>query len=524
VEEVLNGQSEHIRSFLLSTSLLDRLTSPLCDAVLEQHGSHETLQSLEQANLFLVPLDEQRQWYRYHHLFGEFLRTLLSIQFPEQISALHHRAAQWYEHNGFVDDAVKHLFAAADFYQAACCVQRHCDAYMKRGQITTLSRWMQGLPDELLRSNPYLSLCYAAVLCSIDQLDAAERHIKDAEWALRERELHPAVASKSFLKENLIDEQELLNALAVVRVSLASFRGDVKQATQLSHQAYERLAGGNLYFQGVLMTCLGTAYVLSGNFAEGDKIFREAEMLGKAADYSHLVLVSASSRNYILTEQGHFYRAAEIHRQILQRATEEGQLMPLSMAYLGMGELHYYWNELEVAERSLLCGLSFGQQGGNGFSLARNLQQGQSSRAQDVLLQALVYAEPMGMLRLFIEGGAPVKVLLISILARRQKHAILSTLSSTYIDTLASAMGQHHDALRSSPAQLAYAVKPVSPLTARECDVLHLLTLGLSNRQIASELVITVSTVKWYLKQIYIKLDIHSRIQVVIRARELHLL
>ena len=181
VEEVLQRQPEPVRSFLLQTSILDRLNGPLCDAVTGQAESNAQLEALQRGNFFVVPLDDKRHWYRYHHLFAEVLRLHLMAEQPDQIPTLHRRASEWYEQNGSAADAIRHALAAEDFERAADLVELAVPAMRQSRQEATMLGWLKALPDELLRVRPVLSVHYAGALLLGGQLEGVEARLRDAE-------------------------------------------------------------------------------------------------------------------------------------------------------------------------------------------------------------------------------------------------------------------------------------------------------------------------------------------------------
>src|SRR5215218_5981673 len=173
-EEVLARQPDHLVRFLLETSVLERLCGPLCDAVTGRADSQRHLEQAERANLFLVPLDEVRRWWRYHHLFADLLRARLQQQQPEQVPELHASAAAWSEQHGLVDDAVRHALAAGDAVWAARLIEGHFDAMLWRSEDVTFRRWLEALPAELVRSRPRLCLAQAHGALLSGRLEAAE--------------------------------------------------------------------------------------------------------------------------------------------------------------------------------------------------------------------------------------------------------------------------------------------------------------------------------------------------------------
>lgn len=181
VEEVLQRQPEHLVRFLLQTSILDRLNGPLCDAVTTQGGGKATLEALDRANLFLVPLDDQRRWYRYHHLFADLLRARLCDEQPDLVRALHQRASGWHERHGKRAEAIRHALVAADFERAAELVEREVPASRRDRREGALLNWLEQLPDEVLRSRPVLSVAYAGTLLSTGTVAGVEPRLLDAE-------------------------------------------------------------------------------------------------------------------------------------------------------------------------------------------------------------------------------------------------------------------------------------------------------------------------------------------------------
>jgi LuxR family maltose regulon positive regulatory protein len=164
VEEVLNRQPAQIQEFLLKTSILNRLSAPLCDFVINETGSQTILDTLENINLFIIPLDNKRRWYRYHHLFAELLQQRLYQREKNSVAELHSRASIWYEQNKFGDDAVEHALAAKDFEQAVSLIEEQADTIWERGEHTKFKRWLEELPAELVFSKPILSIIHAESL------------------------------------------------------------------------------------------------------------------------------------------------------------------------------------------------------------------------------------------------------------------------------------------------------------------------------------------------------------------------
>ena len=198
VEEVLQRQPEGIHSFLLKTAILDRLSGSLCDAVTGREDGKGMLETLERGNLFIIPLDDQRQWYRYHPLFAEVLQARLIDEQPDQVFSLHQRASEWYEHNGSAADAIRHALAAKDFERAAILVELAVPEMRRNRQEATVTElgWLKALPDELVHFRPVLSVDYAYALFGGGELEAVEARLRDAErWLDTDRIRRPTCAS-----------------------------------------------------------------------------------------------------------------------------------------------------------------------------------------------------------------------------------------------------------------------------------------------------------------------------------------
>ena len=181
LEEVLQRQPDPVRHFLLKTAILERLSSSLCDAITDQTDGQKMLEALEHGNLFIIPLDNKRQWYRYHHLFADVLQAHALMEWPEELPSLHGQASDWYEQNGLFSDAIRHALAAQDFERAAGLIEQAWPTMRRRQRETTVLGWITSLPDALIRNRPVLSVAYALVLLNDGRLDAVESRLQDAE-------------------------------------------------------------------------------------------------------------------------------------------------------------------------------------------------------------------------------------------------------------------------------------------------------------------------------------------------------
>ena len=260
VEEVLQHQPESVRGFLMHSAVLDRLTGPLCDVVTGRDDGSRMLASLERANLFLVPLDDQREWYRYHHLFADVLRARLLTEQPEQVPLLHQRASHWYQAHDMTEEAVRHALAARDFDHAAHLIELAVPSVRRHRQEAMLFGWLTALPDDTVRASPVLSVFRGYMLMVSGDLDAVEPRLVDAERALA------AVPEGSAPPWADTDDLRTLPAIiAVYRASLAQARGDVAATAEHARQGLDLAAPNDHLARGSAAGFLGLAAWASGD-------------------------------------------------------------------------------------------------------------------------------------------------------------------------------------------------------------------------------------------------------------------
>src|SRR5919199_1811962 len=258
IDEVLRRQSEHVRHFLLQTAILDRLSGPLCDAITGQQGGTARLEALERGNFFVVPLDDRRQWYRYHHLFGEVLAAHLRAEHPDLVATLHRRASMWYEQHGLAAEAIHHALAAADVERAADLIEVTVPATQRSRQEATLLGWLMALPDAVVRRRPVLSAAYASTLMSTGRFDGVEQRLHDAERWLDTavdtharpypEETHPSAATgpEPGRRMVVVDDEafrRLPGAITVARAAMALAMGDGAQTLNYARRALDLILG-----------------------------------------------------------------------------------------------------------------------------------------------------------------------------------------------------------------------------------------------------------------------------------------
>jgi LuxR family maltose regulon positive regulatory protein len=652
-EEVLVRQPQEIQEFLLQTSILDRLTGPLCDAVrfggakapstsagtavrlggtqtpssaqstAVRTGEADTgavasqavLEALEASNLFLVPLDEERRWYRYHRLFADILRRRLKLEQADLVPELHRRASEWYEREGLIAEAVNHALTCGDLERAANLIEEAGWATFTRGEMTTILGWIAVLPEEIVRANPQLGVLHAWAMAKSGDLEGAERALQE------------------------LDGASVRGEVTAVRAYAAGVRGNMAQAVELSQRALALLRDEDLVVRAIVTQNLGVAYHWSGDPAAAIKVLSEAVSLSRAAGQAFQTLTALSILGRAYEMQAALHRAMETYQEALQLGTgADRRPAPFAcMAYVGMASVLCEWNDLESANEYALEGVRLSElggfvayqvfgyallartseaqgdrdsaleyieqaervgQGGN-YALVKNLAtelrvrlwlaqgnlvaaarwaqdrqlspadeldaareieqmavvrsllaqdradaaldllasllgaaqaagrtahvikvrvlqalalqaEGDDGRALPALEHAMSLAEPEGFVRTFVDEGEPMAHLL--------RRALTGGTKRDYTGRLLAAFGESPEA--ASPA----AQTLVEPLTEREMEVLHLIAAGLSNSEIADELVVAVSTVKSHINHIYGKLDVRNRVQAIARAQTLQLL
>ena len=356
VEEVLQRQPESVRSFLLQTSILDRLNGSLCDAVTSQQEGGARLAALERGNFLVVPLDDKRHWYRYHHLFADVLYAHLQAEQPEQVATLHRRASAWYEHHGMAADAIRHALAARDFERAADLVEREILGMRNSRQEAVFLGWLKALPDELIYYRPVLSVWYAHALLARGELDSVEGRLQDAERWLRT----PADAAEGAMI--VLDEEELRRvpgAIAIARAGLALVAGNVADTVKYARQVLDLVAEDDYFGLGSSSALLGLAYWASGDLEAAHRLYSDGmAFLQKAGRISNAI-GGAIALADIRIEQGRLREAMSTYQKGLQLATEQTQrgapvLPETGDMYVGMSEIEREQGDLDAAAQHLL--------------------------------------------------------------------------------------------------------------------------------------------------------------------------
>lgn len=367
IEEVFENQSREVQDFLLRTSILDRFTASLCDRVADRSDSRDVLLSLEHANLFIVPLDESREWYRYHHLFAELLRHRLALGGREQISRLHRLASGWYADNGFSGEAIDHALAASDWGRAAALITDVEGQMLKRGEVVTLLGWLRALPDDELRGHAELYPSYSWALILTGQLDPAEALLAEAERVTQ-------------ANGGPDGQPDLLADIVAAQAHIARTRGDDPRTIELSQRALSLLPEDNLASRSVVAVNLGIAHWGSGHLSEAEQTLMEAEHAAQQSGNHYARLMALGFLGVVQAAQGRLHEAAERLRQAIRVGRGSP---PTALACDQLGAVLYEWNDLEGAADQLRRGIELGARSGNveirigGYRLLARLRQAQ---------------------------------------------------------------------------------------------------------------------------------------------------
>lgn len=598
-DEVFARQSETMQQFLLYTSILDRMTGELCQAVTGIAESHAYLQQLDEENLFLVALDERREWYRYHHLFRQFLTAQLNMREPRQWTTCHLTAGKWLEKNGYPHEAVDHYLKAAGYEQALSLIEKIAQELMDK-EWTTLCTWLSAIPDTLLFARPMMLLTKLASQYMSGHVEAAT----DGYWrALRRLDEDSASLPPS--------AAEILHAgLAFLAAFRTFLDRDFEYAVQFSQEYVEKHAEGeffigfgsdrdgyhpvfdiyvsddslqlaeqvltpllsvwsetrNIYFVAHLYIDLGKMQYERNRLVDAEKVMRQAYEIGRLYDHRSLATIAALWLARIAAVQGDEETSNQILRELAQLTSKmansrlSGKIalframlgrmqrdekpvrqwlrksglrfrdeIPLSMIkeYDLLASILAEQGKMEEAaaltERLLQLSIKAGRQSDRIRLLVHKSMilslQGRISDSMDVLEEALALARPEGYIRTFVDEGVAFGQLLDQYIQLRQKQLRRPThkVPLSYVKRLRRLIplaereaGTLHEGT-------------VVVLTAREQSVLRLMETGMSNKEIALKLNVSLATVKTHINNIYGKLQSKNRLQALERARTLQL-
>ncbi|MGB3632712.1 MAG: tetratricopeptide repeat protein [Rubrobacteraceae bacterium] len=367
VEEVLQRQPERIRSFLLQTSILDRLSGPLCDAVTGQEDGRVMLEAVERGNLFVVPLDDERRWYRYHHLFADVLQVRLLAEQPDRAPTLHRRASEWYEQYGLPAEAIRHALTAQDFERASGLVELAALGMLGSSQ-ETLYRWLMALPDEVVRVRPVLSVYYAFALLGRGEFEAVDARLRDAErWLDTSAETSERCEAPSvdMVVVDAVAFRSLPGTIAVARAYHAGALGDVLCAANHGRRALDLLPDDDHLWRGAATSLLGIAYWTSGDLEAAHRSLADGVSHQQMTGNIRFQIASTYILADIRIAQGRLCEAVRTYEQSLQVVTELGDpVWGTAHLYAGLGELHRERGDLEAAKQHLLRSKELDEHGG----------------------------------------------------------------------------------------------------------------------------------------------------------------
>jgi len=349
VADVLSSQPEDLQEFLLQTAFLNRLTGSLCDAIMGRNDSERLLEQLEHANLFLIPLDEIGQWYRYHKLFAEAMQHEARRRLGEDyLRSLYDKASRWYEEHGLLAEAVEVALSARDFAHAADLIEHIVGPQSNINELHTLLRWVEQLPEEVLQFHPALCMSYAsALLFTLDRSDPATRALIEVPLEMAERYWRA--------EGNM---PKLGEALAF-RSQVAWWQGDLLQAFTAARQAHELPAEQGTVWRGASMLFLGLEELFAGKFDEARRTALEGRALFEAAGNAYGARAATGMLGELSSRQGELHAAAQFYRQVFAEAAEDP--FDMTNALIGLAALSYEWNELQRAEQEVSQALDLGK-------------------------------------------------------------------------------------------------------------------------------------------------------------------
>lgn len=632
MEEVLQRQPVEFQNFLQQTSILDRLNASLCDALTGRQDSRAMLNMLERSNLFILPLDNRREWFRYHHLFGELLqKRLRETHSSDEIASLHRAASNWYESQGDISVAIRHARSILDNAHILQLLEKNANRFFLAGELPQFYEIVSSLPHHLRKESPFLCICAAWAGLAINH------HSEVPVW-LNAIETHFGLPAESALNDPALDtpRRAALLEVLVIRLQLPFSRSRVEQREhilairdKLNALPPEQICLLNPAFnlKPVIAYDLGSQAEETGDLSLAAQAFTEAVALARQTHNSNLFHLAAAHLANIQLAQGQLRDAHQTHEQALAEAKILGQKISpyVALSHAGLGTLHYEWNDLALAEYHFNEGLAharlwnqwesliplalgraclkqragetqtaldilnelgshpladmdlplrafaarlrdsdsasawfaanitestlepnpvneswlldvarlmeslhrpnnalalihkiiqFAQNGGRTHTLIRaTVALALVGNKPDALIEALRLAEPENYISTFVDEGEPMRNLLNRLLRQPRFEPHLSA----YVKKILSV----YDPAPRKPNQ---AKELIEPLSEREVEVLRYIADGLSNPEIARRLYLSPNTLKAHAQNIFMKLDVHNRLQAVSKAKELGLI
>lgn len=479
-DEVLEGLPAELRDFLLRTSVLARLSGPLCDAVAGTHGSARVLAELEASNLFLVPLDNRREWYRYHHLFGELLQHELALAAPGEVEGLHRRAAAWHLSQGSVDDAIGHAVAAGDIAQAADLIADNWSDHLRRGWTATTQRWLAMLPPETVLGDERLCLAQAWLAVNLGLPEEADRWLRVVEEGGGPR------------------DDECAASFTAARSLERLLAGDAPEAVRVGREAMALTEGDPTWMRAAACLAAGIALHAMDLMDEASPVLAECADVGRRTGAWAPALVALCHLADQAAERGDLDSAERFAREALAYAEEDrhAEYPHAAGAHTGLAQALAGRGDLDAAQRHA----------DRGAELARR------GRAPTEIAYSVIVRGEVALARGDRELAAG---------CAHDARALLASAPAPGAHLLHKARALD-EALE--PGARPAAAGRAADLTERELAVLRMLAGTASAREIADQLYVSHNTVKTQIKAVYRKIGVATRAEAVARARELGLL
>lgn len=393
LQRVVPALGQDVRA-VLETSALTQLSGPLCEAVTGRADSDTVLQRLYAANVFVIPLDDEHNWYRYHHLFAGLLRSQLNRVRPQLAPILQIRASEWYERQGNFSDAIDYALAAEDYPRAVRLLETHARQVVLQGYAQTVENWLRRLPEAWRVAGPRANLAFAWSLLLRGRLDDIEPYLRNAEAAAAER-----MDATGAVEACAVEASALLAEAGALRAGLVSLHGDTERGCELAREALQRAPQDDRYIQGVVRFCLATAYNYAGRMVEAIESYRDALPFCQVSGNTVAGMLIVSNLALLYRLRGELHAAADLCLRTIEAAAQARAIgaPALATVYGAYTELLYEWGDLEVAQREVENWLTLSKQGGHvavvtygGVVLSRVRQaQGDSADAEVTLDQAV---------------------------------------------------------------------------------------------------------------------------------------
>jgi len=631
--EVFDQLSRPRQEFLVRSAIVSRMNSSLCNFITQREDSQSVLEAVENGNLFVIALDEKREWFRYHHLFADFLHKRLRVEYSEtEIQGLNMRASQWLAQHGYMTEAIDHALSAADYENAACLIEPQSQRWIEHGETRTILSYLDRLPPELTWHRWSLALWYAWAYAIKGNIESAEI------WVNRLESLITPIIAEASHREDQPLAESMQNAYAqvmAIRSVIARHRKDFIHAIALGEQALQLMPEENLNLRTIISALHSSVILAAGDFDQAESLLQSARVMARQTKNPYITFTMLLNEAALAVMRGQLRRAFDLNHEAV-RLTQTSSMERLAfLPMLRLGRIYYYWNQLSEGRQQISTALQQADREHYAEAVTRGQvtlawiqnSEGQYAQAVQTLADAEENAarshqaetadvvravraqiqfwagekeaahswmrmlgwDPMDptrsgkipndeafflicqilvdsrydqqvkdMLSWRMADSQPQKRantilrihLMESLIAHSQNdldHAIHSLVRALELATHENNIrpfldeGRHllplfrripktHSAKIFAQKILVYSSNPLDtktllePLNKQELAVLRLLSQGLSNPEIAHHLVLAVSTVRWYVKQIFRKLEVHNRTQAASQAQKLDLL